>query len=564
MLRKLTIGKKLFLIPITFSIILLGVTAYMLYDMRTGMIEDRKAKLRALIETALSTVNRYGDLAAKGAMSEADAQKGAIDALAATNFDGKNYFFIFGRDGILKMHPTRKDDIGTNMLELKDAQARANYQGYFDAATTQPPLEGFAQFLGRRPGSKVNDTPKLFLSAIDKHWSWIVSTGVFIDDVNAIFLRRASLVVGLLAVGLLIGLALTLALSRAITKPLNRTVGALEGLSEGRFDTDVPEDNSRTEIGRLSRAFLQFREKLKETDSLRRQQEETQRQAEAERRATMLRFADEFEQAVGGVVESLATEAGQASHVAAGLSTSAKASAEGTQRVNTAAASVAGNVQTVAAAAQELSASITEIGRQIGVARDVVQTTRTQSGETEQRVADLAGKVAAIGSIIDIINDIADQTNLLALNATIEAARAGEAGKGFVVVASEVKALANQTTKATDDIRQNIEAVRRATEEAVNSVRGIASAVGELDQTTGAIAAAVEQQNAATAEISRNTSITADETQSITQAIAEVTTSVGTTDESAREVDRSSAAMRDKSETMRKEVQGFLGRIRAA
>jgi methyl-accepting chemotaxis protein len=218
----------------------------------------------------------------------------------------------------------------------------------------------------------------------------------------------------------------------------------------------------------------------------------------------------------------------------------------------------------VAAAAQELTASITEIGRQIGVARDVVRNTRSQSGETEQRVGDLAGKVSAIGSIIDIINDIADQTNLLALNATIEAARAGEAGKGFVVVASEVKALANQTTRATDDIRKNIEAVRMATEQAVTSVRGIAAAVGELDQTTGAIAAAVEQQNAATAEISRNTSITADETQSITRAMAEVTSSVGTTDQSARQVDRSSAAMRDKSETMRNEVQNFLTRIRAA
>jgi len=564
MLRKFSIGRKLFLIPLTFTIILLSVTAYMLYDMRAGMIEDRKAKLRALVETALSTVNRFGDLAEKGAMPEAEAQKQALEALAATHFDGKNYFFVFGRDGILRMHPTRKDDIGTNMFELKDPQGRANYQGYAEAAKTMPALEGFSQFLGRRPGSTVNDTPKLFLSAYDKHWNWIVSTGIFIDDVNAIFLRRAGIVVGLLAAGLAAGLALTLMLSRAITKPLNRTVSALEGLSEGRFESEVPADNSRTEIGRLSRAFLHFREKLMETEALRRRQEETQRQAEAERRATMLRFADEFESAVGNVVESLASEAGQASAVAAGLSGSAQASAEGTQRVNTAASSVASNVQTVAAAAQELSASIAEIGRQISVARGVVQTTRTQSSETEQRVADLSGKVAAIGSIIDIINDIADQTNLLALNATIEAARAGEAGKGFVVVASEVKALANQTTKATDDIRKNIEAVRTATAQAVDSVRGIASAVGELDQTTGAIAAAVEQQNAATAEISRNTSITADETQAITEAIAEVTGSVGTTDQSAREVDRSSAAMRDKSETMRKELQSFLSRIRAA
>jgi methyl-accepting chemotaxis protein len=166
--------------------------------------------------------------------------------------------------------------------------------------------------------------------------------------------------------------------------------------------------------------------------------------------------------------------------------------------------------------------------------------------------------------VVDIINGIASQTNLLALNATIEAARAGEAGKGFTVVASEVKALANQTTSATEDIRHNIEAVRQATQEAVIGVREIAAAIGNLEATTSMIAAAVEQQNAATAEISRNSDITASETHQITQVIAEMTSAVDTTDQSARSVADSSAAMRQKSDAMRSEVQSFLTRIRTA
>lgn len=564
MLRGLTIGRKLFLVPLAFSVILVGITAYMLYDMRVGMIEDRQGKLRALIEAALSIVNRHGDMAAAGTVSTEQAQKDAVQDLAKVNFDGKNYFFIFDRQGILKMHPSRTDQIGSNILQAADPQTKANFNGYAQAAATQPPLEGFSIFPGRRPGSQENNTPKLFLSAFDKHWNWIISTGIFIDDVNAIFFRRAALSVSLLLAGLAAGIALTIALSRTITRPLNRTVDALEGLSEGRFDSAVESDENKTEIGRLTRAFTQFRAKMQETEALRQHQAEAEKRAELDRRAAVMKFADEFESAVGSVIESLADEVGNTSAALATLSKSAQASAEGTQRVNTAATSVAENVQTVAAAAQELSGSIVEIGRQIHLARDVVQKTQAHSAQTEKRVAALAEKVDAIGSVIDIINGIASQTNLLALNATIEAARAGEAGKGFTVVASEVKALANQTTSATDDIRQNIEAVRQATRESVTAVREIAASIGDLESATNSIAAAIEEQNAATSEISRNTSITADETQSITRAIAEVTTSVSSTDQSARSVDQSSVAMREKSETMRAEVQGFLHRIRAA
>lgn len=564
MVRNLTISKKLILIALTFTAMLLAVTAYMLFDMRSGMIQDREDKLRSLVAVAVNTVNHYSDLAASGKMPVDQAQKDALSILATMNFDGKNYFFVFDKNGILKMHPSRKGDIGHNMLELKDPLARANYEGYLKAAEEQPPLEGFTQFMGRRPGSDLNNTPKLFLSAFDKHWNWVITTGVFIDDVDALFMARAAWLLGFLAAGLALSLFLTMALGRSITRPLNRTVDALEELGAGRFHTEVPTDQSRTEIGRLSRAFLQFREKLKETEALRAHQAELEKQAETERRETLLRFADEFEGAVGSVVESLVSEVNQTSDTATLLSRNAQDSAEGTERVNGAASSVAENVQTVASAAQELSASIGEIGRQVQLSRDVVLQTRTRSAQTEEQVTALSDKVEAIGSIVDIIKSIAEQTNLLALNATIEAARAGDAGKGFTVVASEVKALANQTTTATEDIRQNIESVRNATGETVDSVRAIARAINGLEETTGTIAAAVEEQNAATSEISRNTNITAEQTHAITQAIAEVARSVGNTDQSARLVDAYSRAMREKSEAMRREVQAFLARIRAA
>src|SRR5215475_12414485 len=184
MLNKLTIGKKLLLIVAVFSTVVVGMTTYLLMDMRSGMYEDRKAKLRALVETAVSTVNRYGDLAAAGKMPVDEAQKAALAVLAGMNFEGNNYFFVFDRNGIMKMHPSRKDEVGKNMLEIKDDTTRGNYIGYLHAANTSAPLEGFNQFTGRHAGSTVNDAPKLFLSAYDKHWNWIVSTGIFLDDIN--------------------------------------------------------------------------------------------------------------------------------------------------------------------------------------------------------------------------------------------------------------------------------------------------------------------------------------------------------------------------------------------
>ena len=563
MLNRLTIGKKLLLIVAVFSTVLVGMTTYLLMDMRAGMYEDRKAKLRALVEVALNTVNRYSDLAAAGKMPLEEAQKTALAVLAGMNFDGKNYFLVFDRDGILKMHPTRKDDIGHNMLDPKQ-DTSTNFIGYLKAANTQPPLEGFSVFLGRRPGSNVNDTPKLFLSAFDKNWGWVVMTGLFIDDLNEVFFSRAIWAASAVFAGLVLSLILTLLLGRSVTGPLNRTVNALEELGAGRFDADVPDDKSQTEIGRLSRAFLQFRDKMKETEALRARQLDAERQVEIDRRNTMTRVADEFDAAVGSVVESLFAEVKRTVDTVAQLSKSAQASAAGTERVDGAASSVSENIQTVAAAAQELSASINEIGRQIHMTRDIAQQTRNISTQTEARVAALSDSVEAIGSIIEIINSIAEQTNLLALNATIEAARAGEAGRGFSVVASEVKALASQTTKATEDIRKNIEAVRDATRSAVDAVREISKSINGLDESAGTIAAAVEEQNAATSEISRNTTLTAEQTRSITQAITDVSKSVSGTDQAARQVEEYSTLMRGRFEEMRREVQAFVARIRAA
>jgi len=455
MLNKLTIGKKLLLIVAVFSTVVVGMTTYLLMDMRSGMYEDRKAKLRSLIETAVNTVNRYGDLAAAGKMPVEEAQKTALETLQGMNFEGKNYFFVFDRNGILKMHPTRKGDLGHNMLDPKH-ETSANYIGYLKAASTQPPLEGFSVFVGRRPGSTVNDTPKLFLSTFDKHWDWVVTTGLFIDDVNALFFSRAIWAASAVFAGLVFSLILTLLLGRSITRPLNRTVNALEELGAGRFDADVPDDKSQTEIGRLSRAFLQFRDKMRESEAVRARQHDAERQLEIDRRNTMARVADEFDAAVGSVVESLFAEVKRTGDTVAELSRSAQASAAGTERVDGAAASVSENIQTVASAAQELSASINEIGRQIHMTRDIAQQTRSISTQTEARVAALSDSVEAIGSIPNtewLDGNGLDLTDGVLCDNTLSAVTSGRPGAPVTVVGD----LARFPNPLLDDVPRRVE-----------------------------------------------------------------------------------------------------------
>jgi methyl-accepting chemotaxis protein len=294
------------------------------------------------------------------------------------------------------------------------------------------------------------------------------------------------------------------------------------------------------------------------------EQRESATRAAAERRQVLQGIADTFETTVMGVVTQVYAASSQLQDTAQSLSAAAQQSSAQAASVASASEHATGNVETVAAAAEELSSSIGEISRQVDEAARISVAAAEETARTNQRVRSLATTTDRIGEVVKLITDIASQTNLLALNATIEAARAGDAGKGFAVVANEVKTLANQTAKATEEIGSQIAAVQEQTRDAVTAIQSIGGVIEQVRDISSSIAAAVEEQGAATQEIARNVQQASHGTHEVSDNIAGVTEAATNTGSAAGQVLAAAQALSRDSDRLRGEVANFLSSIRAA
>ncbi|MGO4717402.1 protoglobin domain-containing protein [Bradyrhizobium sp. 2TAF24] len=283
-----------------------------------------------------------------------------------------------------------------------------------------------------------------------------------------------------------------------------------------------------------------------------------------DRRVTLERLANEFEQAVGGVVQGVASAAKQLQDSAQTMTSTAEETATQSNAVADASERATSNVKSVAAATEELTSSITEIGRRVNDSARIASEAARDADHTAERMHRLSESTKEIGTIVDLITNIASQTNLLALNATIEAARAGDAGRGFAVVAQEVKSLAEQTAKATAQIAAQIGDIQGSTAEAVTAIAGINSVVKSMREISTTIASAVEEQGAATNEIARNVQEAADGTGRVSSNIGNVTRAASETGATASQVLSSATALSQQSAQLRTEVDKFLATVRAA
>jgi methyl-accepting chemotaxis protein len=350
-----------------------------------------------------------------------------------------------------------------------------------------------------------------------------------------------------------------------IARPMTRLNGALGEMAGGKLDVVIPGAGRGDEIGDLAKTVVVIGKNAEQKARDEAEAQTRQDRVAAERRkADMIKLADDFEGAVGEIVETVSSASTELEASASTLTATAERSQELTTMVAAASEEASTNVQSVASATEELSSSVNEISRQVQESARMASDAVGQARTTNDRVSELSKAAARIGDVVELINTIAGQTNLLALNATIEAARAGEAGRGFAVVASEVKALAEQTAKATGDISHQISGIQAATQDSVIAIKEISSTIEKLSEISSTIAAAVEEQGAATQEISRNVQQAAQGTQQVSANITDVQRGASETGSASSQVLAAAQSLSGDSNRLKLEVGKFLNSVRAA
>ena len=382
---------------------------------------------------------------------------------------------------------------------------------------------------------------------------------------NAIVGETERLIIMLAAGGFGLGGVLALLLGRGISRPMIALCKAMRELAGGNFDVVLPGLGRKDELGEMASAVEEFKlQAIAKAERDAASQDAQNKRASAARRAELSRFADDFETAVGSIVSNVSASAGQLESAAGTLTRTAETTQALSSQVAGSSEEASNTIQSVASATEELSTSVGEIGRQVRESNRIAEAAVIQAQETDGRIGKLSLAAQEIGDVVKLITAIAEQTNLLALNATIEAARAGDAGRSFAVVASEVKSLASQTAKATDEISNHIAGMQQATQELVAAIKEIGATIGQISNIASSIATAVEQQGAATQEIARNVQNVAEGTQEAVVNIVQVNRGATETGSASEEVLSSAKALSSESTRLRAELDRFMQNIRAA
>lgn len=365
-----------------------------------------------------------------------------------------------------------------------------------------------------------------------------------------------------LAFGVALNIVASYIIYRIATRPI-RTLGeVMRQITEEKLDMEVPYTAEETEIGSMARKVEVFKKNAIEKKRLEAEQKAMEVKSREEKARSMHAMADNFESSIGVVANVVGSSATQMTSSAQSLSQTAEETARQAQIVANTMNETSSNVQTVASATEELSSSVSEIARQVKEASDIASEAVSEAEATTKLMHELSIASQKIGDVVSLISEIAGQTNLLALNATIEAARAGETGKGFAVVAAEVKNLANQTAKATEDIQRQISDIQKATESAVGGIDKIGGTIEKINTIQSTIATAVEQQGSATKEISKNVQEAAYKTVEVSKNIIDVSRALENTGVAAHEMLKAANGLTIESEKLKHEVHGFLETVK--
>jgi len=510
---------------------LVAVAGFWIHDQHFTLLAERQQKTRNLVEVPYSILEKQYKLEADGKISRADAQKQAMEAIRAMRYEGNNYFWINDERPTMIMHPMKPALEGTDLSSFKDPSGTAVFVEFVKAS--QAAGGGYVYYLWPKPG-KEQAVAKLSFVRRFTPWGWIIGTGIYIDDVSAAW-RKSALTATLLAFACMVPLVvISLATSRSTLRRLHGLTERFRDVAEGEGDlTKRMPMVALDEIGELAKWFNVFLDKLQDT----------------------IRSIANATHQVAGASENV-------SHANQQITASSEETSAQARVVSNATVQVSQNLQTVATGADEMGSTIKEIAKNATEAARVATGAVKVAANANLTVSKLGDSSTEIGQVIKVITSIAQQTNLLALNATIEAARAGEAGKGFAVVANEVKELAKETAKATEDISRKIEAIQTDTKAAVTAIAEIGDVINQINGISNTIATAVEQQNATTNEMARNVSEAANGSGEITSSIAGVAQAAENMSRGASDTQKATQQLVETSTDLRRLVEQF--RIDAA
>jgi methyl-accepting chemotaxis protein len=560
MLKNFSIARKFALIILSAIAVMAIGTFVQLMQMRTGMIDQKRAEIRNTVDAAASILKSTYDAAVASGAKPEDAIRTAGNVLRASRFDNGNYFYIYDLSGDTLMHPLRKDLEGKNNLGLKDKNGVMIIQEFIKEVKAKG--GGFTDYYWKKPGQDV-ETLKIAYNALIPGTQAFVGSGLHADDVDAVLIKQAIETALIVTPLFLLFCGLAHLVMRNVSSGVKDLTGSVEGIAAGALDTEVKGVDRGDEVGVVARALLGFRDALVAKDAADRNMAAAQ-ERDRSRQQAIEHAIRTFEEKVNSAVVTISSTATELEASANELARTAENTTMEASTVAAAATQTNTTFHGLAAAGEQLSGTAAEISRILREATDASAGAVSSVRATDDSAQRLVSAASRIGAIVELIRGLAEQTNLLALNATIEAARAGDAGRGFAVVATEVKELANQTAKATNDISEMIAEIQGAIDSTVGSIKDIDQSIALIERATGAIAGSVGEQERATHEIAGNVQQAVNGTDEVTRAITQVSSAANETAAATSQVHGAAGDLSRQAEVMRVEVERFLANVRAA
>lgn len=557
-MNRLSITQRLALIVFVLIVAISAIMLVQASSLSQTVLHERQEKIKDMATAVVGMAKRYDAQVAAGKMTIEQAQQTVAEAVRGMRWGDGDYVTIYQTDGTTLVHANPAYE-GKNRMDFVDAQGTHIVRDLIAVGEQG----GYLSYYVPRAGQK-EALPKTGYSAPYAPWHWVITVGVYIDDVDQAVWHEISFVGSLALAALLIAATLSILAGRSISRPIKTLTQTMTTMAAGGVVTEVPYADLRHEIGNMARSLDIFRKKLAETEALRSEQEQLKASAAIQQRESLMQVANELETLVGSTADAVSSLSTDMRRSAEKLTAGAQETSNRSGEVVTLADEASMNIQAVAGAAEELFASIREISRRLSETVTSTGQAQTRAEQAASAINTLDQVAQQIGQVIRLIDEIASQTNLLALNATIEAARAGDAGKGFAIVASEVKALAAQTARATEEIRTQVDAIQAQATDAMTTISDVARTVTGINELVTAVAAATEEQTAATQEISRHVQQVATGTQAMSANIGEVASAVGDTRSEAGHVLSAATDLAERGAQLQDKVRTFLAKIRAA